>query len=266
MPIIFEPPAALLAAQSTGSLGSPSDGSGLAPSGNLQIWIAASPQNADPLWGGCQIWLSFDNTTYAQIGSITASAKQGALTANLAAPPGANPDTTNTLGVDLSMSGGALPTGSDADAQAGRTLCFVDGELIAFGLATPTTGDAYNLTDLYRALYGSVGGAHSSGAPFVYLDDAVFKYNLPPAYLDRVLYFKFASFNAWGGGVQDLSTLTAMLYTPAGTGLAFSNSAFMSILYNGATISLGDVGNPVGADFECGDVGGVGEVLQLGSL
>jgi hypothetical protein len=139
-------------------------------------------------------------------------------------------------------------------------------ELIAYGLATPSGGNAYALTNLYRALYGSAGTSHAGGASFVFLDDAVFKYNLPPAYVDQPLYFKFASFNAWGGGPQDLSTLTAVTYTPTGAGIAFSNSPFMSILYNGATVSLGDIGNSVGADFECGDIGGVGEVLQLGSL
>jgi hypothetical protein len=266
MPVIFEPPAALLAAQSVGGFGSPRDGSGLAPSGGLQIWIAASPVNGDPLWGGCQIWLSFDDISYVQIGTITAPAIQGVLATSLAAPSGGNPDTVDTLAVNLALSGGELPTGSNSDALNGRTLCYADGELIGYGLATPTGGDRYALTYLYRAMYGSAGSAHASGTPFVFLDDAVFKYNLPPVYLDQPLYFKFASFNAWGGGVQDLSTLTAVAYTPAGAGIAFSNSPFMAILYNGATVSLGDIGNTVGADFECGDIGGVGEVLQLGSL
>ena len=216
MPIIFEPPAALLAAQSAGSLGSPSNGSGVASNGGSQVWIAASPANGDPTWGGCQVWLSFDNVTYGQIGTITSRANQGVLTAALATPAGGNPDTTNTLAVDLSMSGGALPTGSDADAQAGRTLCYVDGESVAYGLATPTTGDAYNLTYLYRGLYGSTGTSHSSGTEFVLLDDNIFKYNLPSGYAGQPLYFKFASFNAWGGGVQDLASLTAITYTPSG--------------------------------------------------
>jgi len=266
MPIVFEPPAALLAAQSAGSLGSPGDGSGLASNGGLQVWIAASPSNADPLWGGCQVWLSFDDASYVQIGTIEAPATEGVLAATLAAPDGANPDTVDTLSVDLSISGGELPTGSDADAANGRTLCYVDGELIAFGLATPTGGDGYDLTDLYRALYASNGGPHAAGAPFLFLDDAVFKYNLPPAYIEQPLYFKFASFNVWGGGLQDLSTVSPVMYVPAGTGLAFSNSPFMALLYNGATISLGDIGNPVADDFECGDIGGAGEVLTLGSL
>jgi hypothetical protein len=267
MPVIFEPPAALLAAQSAGSQGSPDDGSGLASSGNLQIWIAASPQGADPLWGGCEVWLSFDDATYIQIGAINAAANQGALTADLAAPTGGNPDTADTLAIDLAMSGGALPTGSDADAAAARTLSYVDGELIAYGLATPTTGNAYDLTDLYRALYGSCSSAHASGTDFVYLDGGVFKVNLPPGYIGRQLYFKFASFNVYGGGAEDLADLDPVTYTPTGAGFAFSNNPFMSLLYQGATISLGDFANPVGNVFECGDIGGcAGELLQLGSL
>lgn len=266
MPIVFEPPAALLAAQSAGSLGSPGDGSGLSSNGALQIWIAASPANADPLWGGCQVWLSFDDASYVQIGVIETPAIQGVLAASLAAPSGGNPDTATAMSVDLSMSGSELPTGSDSDAANGRTLCYVDGELIAFGLATPTGGSGYDLTYLYRGLYASNGSAHLTGAPFLFLDDAVFKYNLPPAYIEQPLYFKFASFNVWGGGLQDLSAVSPVTYVPAGTGLAFSNSPFMALLYNGATISLGDIGNPVADDFECGDIGGVGEVLTLGSL
>jgi hypothetical protein len=267
MPIVFEPPAALLAAQSAGSLGSPADGSGLASSGNLQIWIAASPANGDPLWGGCQVWLSFDGTTYNQIGTITAAANQGVLTADLAAPPGSNPDTADTLAVDLAMSEGALPAGSDDDAANGRTLAFVDGELMAFGLATPTTGNAYALSYLFRALYGSCGSSHASGADFVFLDDAAFKYNLPSGYVGRELYFKFPSFNLWGGGLEDLADLTPTTYTPTGAGFAFSNSNFMSLLYQGATLSLGDIGSAVAGNFACGDIGGcAGETLQLGSL
>src|SRR6185437_4578075 len=188
---------------------------------NLDRGVARKRRSAV---GGCQVWLSFDDSSYVQIGVIETPAREGVLAASLAAPSGVNPDTTDTLAVDLSMSGGELPTGSDSDAVNGRTLCFVDGELIAFGLATPTGGSGYDLTDLYRASYGSTGSAHAAGAPFLFLDDAVFKYNLPPVYVEQPLYFKLASFNVWGGGLQDLSAVSAVTYVPAGTGLAFSNS------------------------------------------
>lgn len=216
MPIIFEPSQALLVAQADGSLGSLADGSGVASNGGSQIWIGASPQNGDQNWGGCQVWLSFDDATYGQIGTINARANQGVLTASLASYGGANPDTADTLSVDLSMSGGSLPAATDTDAQAARTIAYVDGELIAFGSTTPTTSDAYNLADLYRGLYGSSAGSHASGAAFVLLDDNIFKYNLPSSYAGTPLYFKFPSFNLVGGGLQDLSTLAAVTYTPSG--------------------------------------------------
>ena len=47
-PIIFEPPAAL-------------------SGGALEVWIIAS---GGPEWGGCQVWVSSDNTTYAMAGTI----------------------------------------------------------------------------------------------------------------------------------------------------------------------------------------------------
>jgi Putative phage tail protein len=43
---------------------------------------------ADPNWGGAFVWISTDNTTYGQIGTVTAPARQGVLTAAFAAPPG----------------------------------------------------------------------------------------------------------------------------------------------------------------------------------
>jgi hypothetical protein len=232
MPVLFEPPAALLAAQQSGTLGSPGDGTGVAPSGGSQIWIAASPANADPTWGGCEVWLSFDDATYKRIGTITKSANQGTLTANLAAYSGANPDTTDTLAIDLGISVGDLPTATDADAQAARTLVYVDGEYIAFGTTTPTTGNAYDLTDLYRGLFGSTASAHAIDTPFVFLDEAVFKYNLPTGYADTPLHFKFPSFNIWGGGIQDLASLSPVSYTPSGgvvpTGLITGGDATVS--------------------------------------
>lgn len=216
MPTIFEPSQELLNAQAAGTLGSVDDGTGVAPNGGSQIWIGASPQNGDQNWGGCQVWLSFDGTTYVQIGTIASRANQGTLTATLAGHSGSNPDTTDSLAIDLSMSGGGLPTATEADAQASRTLAYVDGEYLAFGSTTPTTSDAYDLTYLYRGLYGSSAGSHASGAAFLLLDDNIFKYNLPTSYAGTPLYFKFPSFNAVGVGLQNLATLTAVTYVPVG--------------------------------------------------
>ena len=61
MPIIFEPPSALVGA-------------------TAQVWIAASGGAggvADPNWGGCFVWLSCNGTSYIQIGTIARSDSAG---------------------------------------------------------------------------------------------------------------------------------------------------------------------------------------------
>ncbi|MET0530124.1 MAG: phage tail protein [Microvirga sp.] len=51
-PLLFEPPAALTA-------------------GVAQVWIAASGANADPYWGGANVWVSRDGASFVEIGTIT---------------------------------------------------------------------------------------------------------------------------------------------------------------------------------------------------
>jgi hypothetical protein len=142
----------------------------------------------------------------------------GVLTASLPAPPGANPDVTNTLSVSLVESGGVLASGTNADAQNGVTLCLVDKELLAYAPATLTGPNAYNLTYLYRGLYGTAAVAHSSGAPFTRLDSAIFEYPLPAAFVGVPLFLKFQSFNIFGRSVEDLSECTVYPYTPSRAG------------------------------------------------
>jgi hypothetical protein len=173
---------------------------------------------ADPNWGGAFVWISTNNATYGQIGTVTAPARQGFLTAALPAPPGSNPDVADTLSVSLVESGGVLAGGTTLDAQNGVTLCLVDKELLAYATATLTGGNAYNLTYLYRGLYGTAAVAHSSGAPFSRVDGAIFKYPLPAAFIGVQLFLKFQSFNIFGRAVEDLSECTVYTYTPTGAG------------------------------------------------
>jgi hypothetical protein len=172
---------------------------------------------ADPNWGGAFVWISTDGNTYGQIGTVSAPSRQGLLTAACAMPPGANPDITNTLSVSLIESGGQLANGTVADAQNGVTLCLVDNELLAYATATLTGTNAYNLTYLYRGLYGTAA-AHSSGAPFTRIDSSVFQYPLPSAFIGVPLFLKFQSFNIFGQSVEDLSECSVYTYTPRGAG------------------------------------------------
>jgi hypothetical protein len=199
-PLIYEPPPSL-----TNNI--------------AQVWVGASGGSggvADPNWGGAYVWASVDNATYSQIGVITQPLRQGVLTANLASASGW--DALDAVAVDLSMSGGALTGTSAASAQAGATLSLVDNELIAYETAALTGTNAYNLTGLQRGFADTSPAAHSTGAAFARLDSAIVKYDLPATWIGVPLYFKFQSFNVFGAGVQDLSTVAVYAYTPTGAG------------------------------------------------
>ena len=202
-PIIFEPPAALAGA-------------------TAQVWIAGSGGSggvADPNWGGAFVWLSLDGSSYFQIGTIVSPSRQGVLTAALPTFSATNPDTTDTLAVNMAESGGVLSGGTALDAQLTNTLSIVDGELISYETATLTSANNYSLTTMYRGLYGTAIAAHSAGAKFARLDSAIFEYDLPAQYVGQTLYLKLQSFNVFGGGVQELSACTAYTYTPTGVAI-----------------------------------------------
>lgn len=183
-----------------------------------QVWAAVSGVDTDH-WGGCLVWVSQDNATYAQIGEITEPARMGVSTTALPLYAGANPDTTDSLGVNLTMSAGELISVSAGDAATYATLCYLGGEFISYQDALLTSTYHYTLgTKLYRGLYGTAAAAHLSGVDFVRVDDTIFKYVLPPQYIGKTLYFKFQSYNIFGGALQDLSTCTAYTYTPSGAG------------------------------------------------
>lgn len=181
----------------------------------------------DPNFGGAIVNLSTDGgTTYGAIGTIESGGRQGVLTANLAAYGGSNPDTTDTLAVNLAESAGMLISAATAaDAAAGVTLgiiqdgtCSTSYELVGPETATLTSSFNYDLTNLYRGLFGTTPGAHTTGALYGRLDTNVFVYPLPAEYIGVALNIKLQAFNVFGNALQDLSTCTAYTYTPAGTG------------------------------------------------
>lgn len=232
-PIIFEPPSSLVGA-------------------TPQVWIAVSGGTggvADPNWGGCSVWLSLDGSSYSQIGAISQPARMGTTTASLASFTGTNPDTADTLAVNLSESGGLLASASAADAVLGNTLCIVDSELLSYETAALASANHYSLTTLYRGLYGTTVAAHSSGAPFARLDNAIFKYDLPSQYVGQELFLKFQSFNVFGGGLEALSSCTAYTYTPTGGGADHPVGAAMLAA---STLDFGSVTTVPGVDDDFG--------------
>lgn len=193
---------------------------------------------SDPDWGGCSVWVSTDGTTYEKVDTFFSKSRMGTLTATLASH--ADPDTTNTLSVDLTESSGELFSGSSADANAFRTLCYVGGatnELISYQDATLTSAFHYNLgTLLRRGVAGSPIGSHASGSPFLRLDDNVFSYDYDPTLIGTTLHFKFTSFNLVGQREQSLADVTD--YTIAVTGASLGLLTPAHVTYRPTTNPL----------------------------
>jgi hypothetical protein len=253
-PLIYEPPTALT-------------------SGVPQIWVGASGINGESggngQWGGANVWISVDNMSYQQVAQITQYCRQGVLTANTAAATGF--DTTNTVAVNFTESFVPPPSATTLDsassalaARQGATLSLVDQELISYQNATLTSTANYALTDIERGLGGTIGAAHSTGAPFCRLDGAIVKYDLPANLIGIELYFKFQSFNVFGLGLQDLSTCTVYTYTPAGVGVAHPIAAQ---LQSGVSLDLGLVTAAVTVSDDFGQVVSdpVIDIIDLGT-
>jgi Putative phage tail protein len=166
-------------------------------------------------WGGCEIWISSDDVNFKYAGTLWGGTAMGTLTAALAS--GSDPDTTNTLSVDLSSSKGTLAGGTMADADKGNTLCLIDQELVTFESATLTGQYTYDLgTYLRRGFYGTTIAAHSSGAPFARLrQGSYFTVGYDAADIGQTIHVKLLSFNPWGGGKQTLDAVSSYPHTLA---------------------------------------------------
>ena len=165
-----------------------------------QIWLGSS---GGANWGGAQVWVSTDNSSFSQAGTI-GPARHGVLTANF--PVGTDPDTLNTLSVDLTTSSGVIEAASESAADALSTLTYIGPsstvELIAYSDATLTAPHEYDLDGyIRRAQSGSTAVAHAANAPFMRIDGAVLKYIIPTSLYGTTIYVKLLSFNKTGGGL-----------------------------------------------------------------
>ncbi|HEY2710065.1 MAG TPA: phage tail protein [Caulobacteraceae bacterium] len=194
-PIIFNPPVSLTP-------------------GGVAMWAAVA---GGALWGGANVWVSYDGANYQQVGAINGPARFGQLTASYASH--ADPDTTDTLSVDLSASNGMLTSAVQAVADTSGTLCLVDSELVAFETATLTAPNRYNLTSyMRRGVLNTAIAAHSAGANFVRLDDAIFNFPYLATQAGQTVFVKFQSFNPWGNAAAPLSSCIAYSAVPIPAG------------------------------------------------
>lgn len=189
-----------------------------------ETWIAVA--GIGQWWGGCVVYVSEDNVTYQRVGIVNAPARYGALTAAL--PAGSDPDTTNTAKVALLR--GQLTSGTQADADNWRQMAFIGGasggEFISFETATLTGTEAYTLSYLRRGGYGSSPQAHVSGDVFARIDDAIVRLPYDSGKVGKTVYFKFVSFNTFGGGSESLASVTAYSHVLAASDVLASPLLF----------------------------------------
>lgn len=190
-PIVFEAPAPLV----TSATG-------------YEIWIYAS---GGEWWGGANVWVSQDGLSYRRVGTVKQPARQGVITTSL--PVSATPDTTNTLGVNLSMSRSNLVSVTQQEANDAVSLCWIEGanngEFISYRDATLTGQYRYNLSYLRRGVYGSNIMSHTANAKFVRCDSGnVLKIPFNSTEIGNTYYIKLTSFNVFGTVEQELSEVS----------------------------------------------------------
>lgn len=190
----------------------------------LEVWVAVSGVD-HTLYGGCDVYVSYDGVNYSFVDRTFGSARMGGLTAILPTTTvnlvGQTIDIVNTLKVDISESGGALASGTEQDALALNTACWVDGEVIAYETATLTGTGKYDLTYLVRGAGGTEDkiGAHAVGAPFVRLDSGVLRIPFTQDRIGATVSLKLVPFNVWGGGGKTIADVAPVTYTIVGTAL-----------------------------------------------
>lgn len=180
--------------------------------GEPQIWLATA---GGDMWGGAEVWISTDGDSYTRIGATNKKARFGSLSAPLVS--GAVFDRANTLNVEISA--GQMTGGTEQDSRDLLTLCYVDGEFLAYETAELKGVGRYTLGNLTRGAYGSNIDRHNAGSQFVRIDEAMFKYAVPANWVGRTVWVKLVSFNVFGSGVQELAEVPAYSYTIKGAPL-----------------------------------------------
>lgn len=178
-----------------------------------QLWIMAS---GGTNWGGCDVFASRDTVNYVWIGRINTASQQGLLATPL--PTHSDPDTTDTLSVDMTISLSALFTGvTSTDADQFNTAALIDQEIISYGTVIPSGAYTATLTYLRRGIYNTTPASHSSNAVFTRINPSTaLIWPLPKQYVGQNLYFKFTSFNVFGQAEEQLSAVAQYLYAPQG--------------------------------------------------
>lgn len=175
----------------------------------LAVGIATGRKDGDVLYGGCNVWMSFDGESYSQVGSINGSSRFGTLRS-------AFDDTDTTMEIEM-LSGRQMPSVSPDGALNAVTLIAVGEEYLAYETSDLVAEDQYDLSDLVRGMYETVPADHSSGAKWARVDDAICKVSdLDLSLIGQTIYIKLTAFNTYEGGETELDEATEYSYTITG--------------------------------------------------
>lgn len=231
-PVFFEPPVEL------------------APTTGLEVWCAVTGNN--DYWGGCNVWFSSDGDSYSFLTRFENISEYGTITSSLS-------DTDTSVNISLvGRQPRTLVSASSADVALLRTLCYISGietEFVAYDDVELTGENAYTLSLAVRGAYGSSPENHTTASKFVVMNEFIVKSApLQDFYVGKNVYFKFTSFNIYGGNEQSLADVSPYSYTITGEMLRFPpenvGSFTNSILSDGVKLIWTNSTDPLVKDYE----------------
>lgn len=180
-PVIIQPPADLTA-------------------NGLEVWLGA--RGKEKGWGGCEVYVSDDNTHYKHIGSISAAARMGVLTKGI---------TKDERDIFV-RTNGTFISGTKQDAERGNTLCRLDGECLSYQTAVLQADGTYKLCDCIRGQYHTVQTEHKEGDLFCRIDETLLRVPFRKEDIGKKIWVKLPAYNIFGSGMQEISEVTAYQY------------------------------------------------------
>ena len=101
-----------------------------------------------------------------------------------------------------------------------NTLCYVDGELLAYADAELVDDYKYELSYLNRSAYATEAKAHNAGTQFCRIDTPAFlKIPFTKDDIGKKIAVKLPTFNTFRAGFQSLAEVEPYFYTIKGTAL-----------------------------------------------
>jgi hypothetical protein len=155
--------------------------------------ILGNPNASTAPWAGANVYLSYDDLSYALLAQTSQRSIIGEL--DTALPLGAGTwQPAATCDIDITASPGTLVTTDAAGCQAGVNLCLIGDEICSFVDATPIAG-GYRLTGFQRGWYGTTVALHAIGTRFAMLSPLQARVDLPISAKGQTWHVKLASLN-----------------------------------------------------------------------